>query len=92
MAQKKCYVYRIEMGNNNIVKETVYGMARNAGYMIAFCQERYKDKHYDSFKAIKVGLSKVLRDTFIMEGMEEWQIKQTLASRAELFAEREDVL
>lgn len=89
MAQKKTYVYRMLIGYDNTNEIDCYLLARNAGVAIEYCKEIYKDKKYNSYQAIKVGISHTLQDTQILDDEEAEMLRKAGAERAEKFSERE---
>lgn len=89
MAQKKTYIYRMLIGNNDNTEIDTFCMARNAGIAIDFCKEKYKDKKYNSYQAIKVGISHTLQDTQILEPAEAEKLRRAGATRSEKYSERE---
>ena len=90
MSQKKTYIYRMLIGNNNILPEVdIFMYARNAETAKTYCKNIYKDKKYDSYTAIKVGLSRTLQDTQIMQQYEADQLRNSIASKSDKYSERE---
>ncbi len=89
MAVKKTYIYRLEMGHQDQIEETIFIYARNAGIAVDYCKTIYKDKKYDHFHAIKVGASNELRETSIFTKDENERIRKTNAVGADAYAERE---
>ena len=59
MAKKHMYIYRLESGYNRKKPEAIeFFYAPNAKRLIQYAQQFYKDKKYNKFKAVKIGLSK----------------------------------
>lgn len=87
MAQKRTYIYRLEAGYNNKAPEVIeFFYAPNSKRLIQYAQNIYRDKHYNLFKTIKVGLSKYHEDMRIITEFESWQLKQT--QTADAYSER----
>lgn len=57
MAKKKTYIYHVLIGNNGVTEIDTFILARNSKVGEAFCKETYKDKKYNTYKFIKVGIS-----------------------------------
>lgn len=89
MSQKKTYVYRLLIGNNDNVEVDCFMYARNAGRAIDYCKELYKDKKYNSYQAIKVGISHSLQETQILSNYEAEKLRNAGAEKGEKFSERE---
>ena len=89
MAQKKTYVYRLLIGHDSNVEVDCFMYARNAGQAIDFCKELYKDKKYNSYQAIKVGLSHTLQETQVLSNYEADQLRKAGAEKGDKFSERE---
>ena len=93
MAQKKTYIYRVLIGNadNNGVDVYVdtYMYARNSKDAVAFCKNQYRDKKYNSYQTIKVGVSHNLRETQIVSEYEAEKLKNSIASQSDKYSERE---
>ena len=85
---KRTYVYHILIGNNENVDVDLFMLARNAGVAIEFCQDIYRQKHYNSYKAIKVGVSDLPQDTRIMNEEETEQLIRAGAANSDKFSER----
>ena len=89
MSQKKTYVYHVLIGNNDNVEVDCYAYARNAGRIIDYCKELYKDKKYNSYQAIKLGLCHTLQDTRILEDYESERLRRAGAEQGDKYSERE---
>ena len=91
MAQKKTYIYRIRIGNNGKAEHDFFMFARNGDVAIQYCQNIYRDKHYNFYKATKVGISHTLQETGIISDFEAKQMIDAGATRSEAYAERNDL-
>lgn len=91
MAPKKTYIYRIIIGKGEKTYVDTFMYARNSGVAIDYCKNLYKDRKYDSYKAIKVGISHSLKDTEIISEYEAKRMKAAGATRSEKYAERTDM-
>lgn len=89
MSQKKTFIYRMKLGYNDKVETDVFMYARNKETAINYCKELYRDKKYNKFKAIKVGISLWLRDTGIVTAEEDKQLRNSVASMSDTYYERE---
>ena len=89
MAQKKTYIYRMNVGRNNKAETDFFMYARNSKTAIEYCKEIYKDKKYNYFKPIKVGVSLWLRDTGIVSDEEDKKLRNSIAVKSESYSERD---
>lgn len=89
MAQKKTYIYRMLIGNNENIEVDVFMYARNATVATDFCKKLYRDKKYNYYKPIKVGVSHTLQDTQILQEYESNKLRNSIASQSDKYAERE---
>ena len=89
MAQKKTYIYRMLIGNNGNTEIDLFMYARNSKVATDFCKELYRDKKYNFYLPIKVGLSHTLRDTQIIKDYEADKLKNSIASQSDKYSERE---
>ena len=89
MAQKKTYIYRMMIGHNDKVEVDLFMYARNADDAKVFCKTLYKDKKYDAYKAIKVGLSHALKETQIIQDYEAEKLRNSIASQSDKYREIE---
>jgi len=92
MAQKKTYLYRMLIGYNGETEVDVFMYARNSDTAIKYCQELYKEKKYNYFKPIKVGISLRLRSTGLVSDEDDKKLRNTIAVQGERYREREVVL
>ena len=88
MAQKKSYIYHLLIGHENNVEVDIFMVARNAGVAIDYCKDFYKDKKYNSYQAIKVGVSRTLQDTRIMDDYEAQMLIKSGASLSDFYSEK----
>lgn len=86
---KKTYLYHMLIGNNDRVEVDCFVFARNSGVAIDFCKELYKEKKYNSYQAIKIGLSHMLRETQIIPKEDEPKIRLAIANKPDKYSERE---
>ena len=89
MAQKKTYIYRVLIGYNGNTEVDIFMYARNEKTALDYCKQLYKDKKYNYYKPIKVGISLWLRDTGIVTAKEDEQLRNSVASIGETYYERE---
>ena len=87
MARKKTYIYHMLIGHNNNKEADIFMYARNADVAKEFCKEKYRENKYNSYKAIKVGLSKTLKETMIITGSEETKLRNSIASHSDGYRE-----
>lgn len=88
MARRKTYVYHLLIGHEDRIEVDCYMFARNAGVAIDYCKELYRDKKYNSYRAIKVGLARELKDTQIIDEYEADKIRRAGGDQ-EKYSERE---
>ena len=88
MAQKKTYIYRIQEKNGN-KEEEFFMYARNADRAIQYCKDNFEDKRRASLRAIKVGVSHILRETQIVGETESQKLRNSKAVVSEKYAERD---
>lgn len=89
MAHKKTYIYRVLIGHDENIEVDIFMFARNSHVAKDYCKELYKDKKYNSYQVIKVGLSHYLRETGIMSEYEAWKLRDSIASQSDKYSERE---
>ena len=89
MAKKKTYIYHMLIGNNDNTEVDIFMFARNATVATEFCKELYKEKKYNSYKAIKVGMSHYLRDTQVVSDEDDKRLRNSAASTSDRFREIE---
>ena len=77
------------IGNNDDIDIDVYMYARNADVEKEFCKKIYKEKKYNTYKAIKVGMTLTLKDTQIVTDYESDKLKSSTASLSDSYCERE---
>ena len=92
MAQKKTYLYRMLIGHNEKTEVDIFMYARNKETAIDYCKELYRDKKYNHYQPIKVGVSLHLRDTGIVSNYEDQKLRNSIAVQGESYSEREVVL
>ena len=93
MAQKKSYLYRMLIGTcrgeYTDIQYDIFCVARNAKVAKEYCKEKYRDKKFNYYQAIKVGVSHTLRDTEILSDDETWKLRQSIATKGEKYREIE---
>lgn len=87
MAQKKTYIYRMQIGKAGQVKLERFLWARNSTVAKDFCKEVYRAEKYDLYKPIKVGQSRHLRETGFIPDDEVAHMKNAGATRSEYYSE-----
>ena len=88
MAQKKTYIYRMQIGKAGKQVLERFLWARNADVAREFCKEFYRADKYDMYNPIKVGQSRTLRETDFIPDDEVEYMKKAGATRSEQYAER----
>ena len=90
MAHKQTIIYRLEAGYS--YKETPevveFFYAPNSKRLIQYAQNMYRDKKYNKYKTIKVGISKYSEDMRLISDFESWHLKQSMTAPA--YAERNE--
>lgn len=89
---KKTYLYRMLIGQNGKAEVDTFMYARNAKVAKEFCKELYKDKKYNYYQPIKVGVSLRIRDTGLVSDYEEEKLRNSIATIGEHYSEKEVVL
>jgi len=84
------YIYRLEAGYSYKKDPEVieFFYAPNSKRLIKYAQNMFKDKKYNLFKTIKVGISKTKEEMRMISDFESWQLKQTMT--ADAYSERID--
>lgn len=67
MAVKETFIYRVEMGHHPEVKEIAFCYARNSSYAIYHMQMLFKDRHYNLYKAYRLGEADFARHPWSFE-------------------------
>ena len=88
MARKKTYIYRVMIGQNDDVMADVFMYARNKDTAVDYCRKVYHDKHYNSYKVIKVGVSHTLQETGFISDFEADRLIAAGATRSDKYSER----
>lgn len=85
---KHTYIYRLEAGYSYKEKPEVveFFYAPNSKRLIQYAQAMYKEKKYNKFKPIKVGISKTPEEMRLISDFEGWQLKQYMT--ADAYSER----
>ena len=84
---KHIYIYRLESGYDKKEPEAIeFFYAPNAKRLIQYAQQFYKDKKYNKFKAVKVGMTKEKESIRLISDFEAWYLKQNCM--AEFYSER----
>ncbi len=89
---KKTYLYRMIIGNNQRQEFDVFVYARNSKTALEYCKELYREKKYNYYKPIKVGVSLYLRSTGIVDKEDEVKLRNSIAVKGDSYTEREVVL
>ena len=89
---KKTYIYRVIIGHNGNHVMDVFMYARNIKVALDFCKEYYRDKRYNYFNPIKVGVSLYNRDTGLVSKEEDKKLRDSIAAIGDSYREREVVL
>lgn len=85
---KHTYIYRLEAGYSyKTTPEVVeFFYAPNSKRLIQYAQNIYRDKKYNKYKTIKVGMSKTIEEMRMISDFEGWQLKQQMT--ADAYSER----
>ena len=85
---KHMYIYRLEAGYSHKKEPEVieFFYAPNSKRLIQYAQNVYRDKKYNKYKTIKIGLSKTLEEMRMISPFESWQLKKNYM--ADAYAER----
>lgn len=86
---KKTYVYHMLIGHNNKTELDFFMYARNATFALEYCKDLYREKKYNFYKAIKVGISHKERTTQIIPEEDAVKIRQAGADEIKKFSERQ---
>lgn len=91
MSRRISYIYRLEAGYNYKEHPEVieFFYAPNSKRLIQYAQNMYRDKKYNKYKTIKVGMSKTYEEMRMISDFEGWQLKQHYMGDA--YSERIDV-
>lgn len=91
MSAKRTFIYRVEMGKFPEVKEIAFCYARNKDYAVDNMKVIFKDRHYDMFRAYKLGETDYIRHPGPFEVLpkdEEEFLRRTKSTVGEEYAER----
>ena len=88
---KITYLYRMLIGYNNNVDVDLFMYARNAKVAKEYCKELYREKKYNYYHPIKVGLSFFPRDTGLVSDEDDLKLRSSLAVQGEKYSEKEIV-
>ena len=85
---KHTYIYRLEAGYSYKQEPEIieFFYAPNSKRLIKYAQSIYKDKKYNKYKTVKVGMSNVIEEMRQISEFESWQLKQTMT--ADAYSER----
>lgn len=89
MARKKTYIYRVQIGHNGVADVIGFMYARNSHDATSYCKELYREKKYNYYKMIKVGVSHTLQETRFIGDAEAAKLMSSMASQSDKYAERE---
>ena len=92
MSNKQTYIYRMKIGYYPDFEQDIFMYARNSKTAEEYCKEVFREKHYNNYKAIKVGISHTLRETGFISDFEAQQLIMAGAKRAEFYSERKEGL
>ena len=87
---KTCYIYRLEAGYSYKKEPEVieFFYAPNSKRLIKYAQNLYRDRKFNKYKTIKVGLSSTNEEMRLISDFESWHLKQNCM--AEAYSERVD--
>ena len=87
---KHTYIYRLEAGYSykELPEVIEFFYAPNSKRLIQYAQNIYRDKKYNKYRTIKVGMSKTIEEMRQISEFESWQLKQTMT--ADAYSERID--
>jgi len=89
MAKKIVYIYRLESGYDKKKPDAIeFFYAPNAKRLIQYAQQFYKDKKYNRFNAVKIGITKNPEPIRLISDFESWYLRQNCM--AEFYSERID--
>ena len=88
MARKKTYIYHMLIGDSKKISEDFFMLARNKDCAVEFCKEKFRDKKYCYYQAIKVGVSHTLQDTQIIDEYEAEQLRNAGADKSDFYSEQ----
>lgn len=85
---KITYIYRLEAGyaHNEFPEVIEFFYAPNSKRLIKYAQSIYKNKKYNKYKTIKVGMSKIPEEMRLISDFEGMQLKKYYT--ADAYAER----
>ncbi len=89
MAKSKSYIYHMLIGNNDNTEIDCFVTARNCGVAIEYCKDLYREKKYNSYQAIKVGIFHTPQETRILDKEDEMKLRKAGADKKAFFSERE---
>ena len=75
MATKSTYIYKIMMGHNGAIERTEYCYARNSSTALYEYQQKFRDKKYDTFKAVVFGETNIKKHPGPFEEMPDDEVK-----------------
>ena len=75
MAAKVTYIYRVELGHNDIVDEIKYCYARNSNIVKQALREYCRQKKYNSIRTIAFGDADIKKHSGIYEELYEDEIR-----------------
>ena len=88
---KKTYIYRVKAGKAGNFEEDFFMYARNADFAKEFCKEIFNGRSFDTYKFIKVGISKTPQKTQIISAEDSKKLRNSQAVRSEYYSERNEV-
>lgn len=91
MSAKSTFIYRVEMGNHPEVKEIAFCYARNSDVAVSSMQTIFKNRHYNMFKAYKLGETDYRKHPGPFEVLpkdEEEYLRKIKSTVGERYAER----
>ena len=90
MAKKVTRIYRLEAGYSYKEEPEVieFFYATNSKRLIQYAQNMYRDKKYNKYKTILVGVSKYPEEMRLISDFESFQLKQSMTAPA--YSERNE--
>ena len=85
---KITYIYRLEAGYSHKKEPEVieFFYAPNSKRLIQYAQNMYREKKYNMYKPVKIGISKDEHEMRMISDFESWSLKQNYM--ADAYAER----
>jgi len=87
----KTYIYHVLIGHAGKTETDAFIFARNAKEGRRFCNERFRNKHYDYYKFVKIGASFYPRETQFVSKEDEEKMRKYIKSDDDVYSERIDI-